>query len=116
MIIRIINIIVGLLCLMSSLLLVSSVYAESTSDIYDKKVAKYAKVKQVVFRDDPTDVGGKAYDFAKASLGWLGIPGQALDVADFGRSVYNDGLTGANALTLVTKLAASKISVRQLDG
>ena len=88
--------------------------AENTSDAYDQQLKDYAKVKQVVFRDDHTDVGGKAYDFAKATLNWFNVPGQILDVADFARSVKNDGIDGTNTLTLAAKLFASKVAVEKI--
>ena len=106
-------------CLASLLFLIAllpagAALAESASDAFDQQLKEYAKVKQVVFRDDHTDVGGKAYDLAKATLNWFNVPGQVLDVADFARSVKNEGLNGNNTLTLAAKIFASKVSVSKI--
>lgn len=88
---------------------------KSQSEKYDNQVSTYANVKEVVFRDDDTDVAGKAYDFTKAVLNWWNIPGQVLDTADFVRSVKNEGVNLSNTSTLLTKIAVNKVAIEKIS-
>ena len=92
---------------------VSPVLADRASDAYDQQLAAYRKVEMVRFRDDPTDVSGKAYEFAKATLDWFGVPGEALDAADLVRNASNEGLNAHNVGTFVAKALANNVHAPQ---
>lgn len=96
-----------------SILLMSPVIsAKNQSELYDQYIAKHLRAKHVKFRDDPTDVGGKAYDFAKASLSWLGVPSTFTDSMDFVKSASEEGVNSGNVLSLATKLVGNNIDIK----
>ncbi len=70
-------------------------------------------MRAVHFQDDTTNVAGKAYDFTKATLKALGVPGVALDFADFVRSAKNEGVGQQNSLTFVASVIARKVPTKQ---
>lgn len=107
--------ILGRALILATVLLAGPAQAENVADIYQQELKAYAQTKQVTFRDDHTDVAGRAYDLAKASLNWLGVPGPVLDAADFARSIKNEGLNSHNTMTLVAKVLASEASVTKLS-
>ena len=96
--------------------LVAIAQEESKASIaYDQAVEKYAKPRIIKFRDDPTDVSGKAYDLAKATLSWFGVVGNVIDAADFARSVKNEGINSVNIATYLSKIAVGNISNQRLS-
>ncbi len=82
------------------------------SEVFDQYVAKYAKPKRVKFTDDHTNVGGKAYDLAKATAGWFGVPGSFFDTVEFANSVKNEGLNSGNILSITAKIIANNIDIK----
>ncbi len=89
--------------------------APSEAEIFDLQLADYQKDARIKFRDDHTDVGGKGYELAKATIDWFGVPGEVLDVADFARSVKNEGIGLHNTSTLIAKIVASRVSTKQFE-
>jgi len=82
------------------------------SEVFDQYVAKYAKPKRVKFTDDHTNVAGKAYDLAKATAGWFGVPGSLFDTAEFADTVRKEGLTSGNVLSITAKIIADNIDIK----
>lgn len=89
--------------------------APDASQAFDDAVGEYSTAEEVAFSDDHTNVGGKAYDFAKATLQWFGVPGTVVDSADFVRSASKEGINSVNALTLVAKTVARHVPTRQFE-
>ena len=108
-----VRIALGAAALAALALSVSPALADRASDAYNQQLAAYQKAAAVKFRDDPTDVSGKAYEFAKATLDWFGVPGEALDAADLARSIKNEGVGAHNVGTFVAKVLANNVHAPQ---
>lgn len=83
--------------------------AETAAEAYQRLLRERAQVARVRFRDDPTDVAGKAYEFGKALLDAFGVPGNVLDAADLARALKNDGPSWQLAGTTLAKALASNV-------
>ncbi len=90
-------------------------FAETPAEAYQRSLAARTQVQQVRFRDDPTDVAGKTYEFAKAALDAFGIPGNFLDAADFARTLSADGFSAELAGGTLVKVLAQNVPTARIE-
>lgn len=95
------------ICAALMLLAGTPVAAETAREAYTRLLSEMRQDQRVKFRDDPTDVTGKSWEFAKSVMGLWGVNPNWADGADFARTVAAEGANFDNTFPVAIKALAT---------